>query len=206
MRTIWIKHVLPWIDRTTHALSVRLEARPFVLCLSLFAGMILTFPQPANAQTANEYMLKAVHFQTFGRYVTWPAESMSGNADSPFVIGILGNSPFGTLLDDLYASRKIQGRKVIIRYMNDISANDTSLNVLFISRSQRHRLGRIVDTVKDRPILTVADFDGAAKFGAHINFYVVGSNLKFEVNQKAAEKVGLKISFHLLRSARIVED
>ena len=158
-----------------------------------------------NAQTANEYMLKAVHFQTFGRYITWPSNSVNGNADTPFIIGVLGTSPFGSLLDQLYASRTIQGRPVIIRYLNDISANDT-LNVLFISRSQRHRLGRIVEEVKDRPILTVADFDGAAKFGAHINFYVVGSNLKFEVNQKAAEKVGLKISFHLLRSARIVED
>ena len=41
--------------------------------------------------------------------------------------------------------------------------------------------------------------------GSHINMYVDGNYIRYEINQKAIEKSGLKVSSLLLTSARIVE-
>ena len=187
---------MPWAQRRRQGISPLVLGLGFALLLGL---------SQARAQTASEYALKAVYFQTFGRYVTWPDSLTHLESDAPFVIGVLGNNPFNDTLEKLYAKNTIQGRRVEIRYLETLE-NDI-LHVLFISRSQRHQVSRIIEKTKNRPILTVADFDGAAKFGVHVNFYVTGgSNLKFEINQSAVETAGLKMSFHLLQYARIVED
>src|SRR5450432_1916809 len=72
-----------------------------LLCLS---AIFSSCCGSSNAQEAidprKEYNVKAVSLYAFGRYVTWP-ETAFQTADSPFVIGVLGDNPFGDALEQI---------------------------------------------------------------------------------------------------------
>jgi hypothetical protein len=74
-------------------------------------------------------------------------------------------------------------------------------HILFISRSERGRIPQILQDLGTAPVLTVADTDGFLDDGGIINFRLEGSKVRFEINQQAAERVGIKISSKLLRLA-----
>ena len=54
--------------------------------------------------------------------------------------------------------------------------------------------------------MTVGESEGFAALGGIINLTVEGSTVHFEVNQRAAQRAGLKISSKLLSLAKIVTD
>ena len=78
-------------------------------------------------------------------------------------------------------------------------------HILFISGSYKERLKEILACTRNRPILTVGDTEGFAEEGVLINFYLVGSKIKFEINEKAVQESGLVMSYRLLSLARIVD-
>lgn len=49
-----------------------------------------------------EYQVKAVFLFNFAQFVTWPSQP----ADAPLVIGILGDDPFGSYLDETVRGEK----------------------------------------------------------------------------------------------------
>jgi len=53
-------------------------------------------------------------------------------------------------------------------------------------------------------VLTVGDTKGFAELGGIINFVLDNDRVRFEVNRKAAEQAGLKISSKLLIVAKLV--
>ena len=69
---------------------------------ALFFGSIaciVGFSVPsAWSQAVNESEAKAAFLYHFTHFVVWPARSLP-KSPSPFVIGILGEDPFGTILD-----------------------------------------------------------------------------------------------------------
>src|SRR4051794_16733239 len=51
-----------------------------------------------------EYQVKAVFLFNFAQFVSWP---LSQPADAPFVIGIVGDDPFGSYLDETVRGEKV---------------------------------------------------------------------------------------------------
>jgi len=54
-------------------------------------------------------------------------------------------------------------------------------------------------------VFTVADQEGFAKAGGIANFFRAENRIRFEINPRAAQKAGLKISSRLLRLAKVVQ-
>jgi len=149
---------------------------------------------------APEYQLKAEFLERFTRFIEWPGEE---TATGPFVIGVLGGNPFGSYLAEMASGRKIKGRTVEIREL--ASLDDVGpCHIVFIAGSQRKSLDRVLQRTAGKPILTVSDVDGFAEKGVLVNFYSTESNLRFEVNDAAARKSGLKFSSKLMKLARVV--
>ena len=67
------------------------------------------------------------------------------------------------------------------------------------------KLQKILTAVKNEPILTVSDSEGFAEEGVYINLYYKKELLAFEINYKASQQAGLKISYLLRNVAKIVE-
>jgi len=165
---------------------------------ALFLVLALTLPAAAAAQKAAEYDVKAAFLYNFTKFVDWPPEAFPD--PSSLRICVLGDDPFGGSLQAV-TGEQVGGHKLIVTRTESL-ARPAGCQVLYISRSEREHLPQILAAVKDSPVLTVADTDGAAERGAIINFVLEGSKVRFEINTDSADRAKLKISSKLLQLAK----
>jgi hypothetical protein len=146
-----------------------------------------------------EYELKAVFLFHFAQFVEWhPAPP-----DAPLVIGILGDDPFGKVLDETVRGERLASRPFEVRrfqHLEDIQA----ASILYISKSEQHHLDDILTSLRDRPVLTVSDVDRFAERGGMIGFITDRNRIRLRINSNAAKAARLTISSKLLRVSEIV--
>jgi|HubBroStandDraft_5_1064220.scaffolds.fasta_scaffold60260_2 hypothetical protein len=172
------------------------------LCLcALLAGTFLAPPAP-GAEAASEYQLKAVFILNFTRFVEWPAQTFAAPGD-PFVIGILGDDPFGTRLDEAIRNEHVGDHPLVVRrYRKPEDLGNCQM--LFIGRSEGAALGQISSGLGHRAVLVVSEIDGSAEKGAMIQFATENDRIRLRINADAAHAAGLVISSKLLHLAEIV--
>ena len=177
-------------------LIVRLFA---VMVLGALGGSI----QSVHAQGPTEYQVKAAFLSNFAHFVEWPSNAFS-TENSPVAIGVLGDDPFGSALEEVVAGKFANGRAFEIKRFQNIKDIKTC-HILFISSSEVKRLTGHFDALSQRGILTVGEVDRFAQKGGVISLILVDNKVRFEVNTWAADQAGLKISSKLLNLARAVE-
>lgn len=182
------------------------RARQTLRALLLLSCLMLPFmavlAQPGVSAT--EYDLKAIFLFRFSQFVDWPAASFA-TEEAPFIIGILGDDPFGARLDDAVRDERVNGRPVAIqRYsrLEDVGA----CQILFIAPSERGRLAAILASLQGRAILTVGDSENFARSGGMIRFVTVDNKIRLRINLDAARAANLAISSKLLRTADLVSE
>ncbi len=171
----------------------------FVTAASLLVGAAGLAAQTARAA---EYQVKAVFLFNFAQFVDWPAEAFP-DPDTPLVIGVLGDDPFGGFLDQTVDDERLGGRPLQVRRYQSVDEIKTC-HVLFISRLEGDRREGILAGLKNRPILTVSDADGFAERGGMIRFVTERNRIRLQINLQAAEAARLTISSKLLRVAEII--
>jgi hypothetical protein len=77
-------------------------------------------------------------------------------------------------------------------------------HVLFVPASATGRFARDVSAVSGLPILTVGEDPQFFDQGGMIQLFLEDNRVRFSINQKSADAVGLTISSRLLRLARTV--
>lgn len=153
----------------------------------------------------HEYLLKAVFLERFTRFIEWPLYKKFDDHSEPFVIGVINSNPFNSMLETLYKNQNIKEKPVDIRYIKKIKEIN-GCHLLFIGNTSMNSLTRIIESIRDYPILTISDSKGYCHKGVHINMYIDENNqIRFEINNKAASHSGLSISYLLLKVARLVE-
>ena len=170
----------------------------------LFASIVCIVECSASVwgQAVNETEAKATFLYHFTHFVAWPPRSLSQNP-SPFVIGILGEDPFGNVLDQTIRDEVVEGRKIVVeRYSNLASLK--ACQILFISRSEESRLDEILSAIKDKPILTVAEIPQFAKRGGTINLITERNKIRIALNISTTQARQLTFSSNLLRVAEII--
>jgi hypothetical protein len=153
-------------------------------------------------QVSKEYQIKAAFLYNFSQFVEWPASAFS-NAQAPLVIGVIGDDPFGSYLDDIVRNEKVNNHPLVVqrfRRVNEIK----NCHVLFVSRSEDKQIGQIISNLRGREILTVGDFEGFAQQGGMIRFITENNKIRFRINVGVARAAKLTISSKLLRAAEIV--
>ena len=195
-------------------IKTRTRAGPAVAVVTSRRGLRF-FPMVALAALAispgflvaqgqsGEYHVKAAFLLNFAQFIEWPVEAFA-DAQSPIVVGVLGDDPFGSTLEEVFREASAQGRPLIIqrsRHVDDLR----QAHLIFISRSERDRISEVVAGLKDVSAATVSEIPEFARRGGVINFYLDGKKVRFEINPGAAERKRLKISSQLLKRARIVD-
>ncbi len=178
--------------------------RRAVFWLTLFVlvwgGGINLFAQSTESK---EYQIKAAFLLNFIQFVEWPP-SVFTNANEPFRIGVLGENPFGSALEETVHDETVKNHKIIVQYAVGIK-DLKDCQVIFISKSERKRLEGILLESDAKAILTVSEIDGFAQSGGIINFYLQGKKVRFEINPAAAQQEGLKVSSQLLSLGKIIQ-
>jgi YfiR/HmsC-like len=172
----------------------------------LLAYLALSFAIAARcvalAGPVSEYQVKAVFLFNFSQFVSWPAAAFA-STDSPMVIGVLGEDPFGGQLDSVVAGEHAAGRPLLVRRYRDVS-EVKDCQILFIGRSETAQLRAIVEALRGRSILTVSDIDGASGSGVMIDLFLDSGHVRMRINVEAARASGLTLSSQLLEPAQIV--
>ena len=157
---------------------------------------------PGQTAPAKEYQVKAVFLYNFAQFVEWP-EAAFPDAQTPLVIGVLGEDPFGGYLEDTVRGEKVNNRPLVIERYRRVE-EVRICHILFISRSEADRLEKIFAELKGRNILTVGDFDGFTKSGGMMRFVTEKNKTRLRINLEAAKAARLTISSKLLRPAEII--
>jgi uncharacterized protein DUF4154 len=148
---------------------------------------------------ASEYQVKAVFLFNFAQFIDWQPAA----PQTPLLIGILGDDPFGTFLDETVRGERLGVRPIEIRRYSELKDIE-GCNILFISRSERERVAQILAALQNRPILTVSDGEDFAQRGGMIQFVNDKNRIRLKINLDAAQAAKVAISSKLLRVAEIV--
>ncbi len=144
------------------------------------------------AESSREYAIKAAFIYNFAHYVQWPAAA----GDEEFVIGVLGPSPFGSTLDEVAATKRIEGRRIAIRQFASM-ADYRPCQILFLTAAEKQERLAIEQT-HGLPVLLVAEDLSLSGQGIVIDFFLEENKVRFEIDAEAARRRQLKISSRLL--------
>jgi hypothetical protein len=174
--------------------------RRLARCLLMLA--LLGAADARAAAPSREYQLKAIFLFNFSQFVAWPSGSLGGG-QSPFVVGVLGDDPFGDYLDATVVGERVGTHPMVVRRYGSVD-DIGDCQVLFISGSEAGRLGRIIARLGGRKILTVGDTEGFCRMGGMVRFVTEQGRIRLRIDVEAARSAGLTISSKLLRAAAIV--
>src|SRR5690349_14164681 len=141
---------------------------------SLLKGCLLTLvllqgSQYVSAQSpSREYQLKAVFLFNFTQFVDWPANAFE-NEQSPLVIGVIGDNPFGAYLAQTVSGEKINGHPLAVQYYKN-EEDIKSCQILFVNVNETKKQEQVLETVKGKNVLTVSDHPDFLKQDGMIRF------------------------------------
>ena len=150
--------------------------------------------QPAG-QTALEVAVKATDLYKFAAFVQWPAGAFAGPAD-PAVLCLVGDDPFGPVLDQAVRGQKIGARPIVVMRLDRVERG-APCQILFVAPSRRQAMAEALEKVRGQPVLTVTDAADAAVRGT-IDFVLKDNRVRFRIDPREAERSGLAISSKLL--------
>jgi len=168
--------------------------------LALIAAL-LSLVIPVAAQASGEYSVKAAFLYNFPKFVEWPADA-SGE-DSSFLLGVLGDDPFGESLDQIVGGKTVNGRRIVVRRLK-WGEDLRQCQMLFISSSEQRRLPQIFARLKGASVLTVGETDQFVNQGGIIRLVIADGKVRFDINAGAAKQARLRLSSKLLSLARAV--
>jgi YfiR/HmsC-like len=172
--------------------SVSLKIIICFLCVVFMPG----FRCLAQDSQPSEYQIKAAFVYNFAKFVAWPTQTFA-MPTSPMIIGVLGKNVFGGELKKTIQGNAINGHPLQFREFHSVM-EATNCQVLFISPSEKNDFPKILAEMHEASVLTVSETDNFIKDGGMINLIIVDRKVRFQINNKAAQKVGLTISSKLL--------
>lgn len=163
--------------------------------LHRFTVLLILFGM-SHALMAGDYAVQADYLYKFTRYVKWPG-------GGSLQICVVGANPFGKLLNQAVANKRIKGRKLVARHLpGDTGVN--ACNILFISAELGNTKVSAIIKGAGPGVLTVSDRAGFIRQGGMVSFYREGKHIRFVISNTAAKKAGLQLSAQLLKLARKV--
>lgn len=168
--------------------------------LPLTILLLLTGALQAADVSPSEYKLKAAFIYHFSQFVDWPAKAFP-DANAPFVIGVLGENPFGADLEQTVNGKSMGSHPLKVKEFHSLAEAQNNCHILFISSSEQSKLPEIVSGLGTAGILTVGEADNFGDAGGMIQFVIEGGKMRFRINETITAKANLKVSAKLLSLA-----
>jgi hypothetical protein len=172
----------------------------------LTPGIVLALLLPGHslsyAQTVSEDQVKAAYLYNFAKFVEWPARNFTNPTD-PIRLCVLSRQAFESELNQMVKGKTIAGRPVAVVPVQR-GEQARSCHILFIDSSQDRQVQHIIEALRDTSVLTVGETEGFVEKGGIVNFVLQDDRVQFQVNHRAANQAGLRISSRLLTLAKLV--
>jgi len=168
----------------------------------------LLHTETSNAEQMDKTMLKALYTYKFSKFTQWPYSKLNTNTKR-FHFCMLGQNQFSQQMKQISLGKTVQGLPLSIDVFDSGLAPETLLSechILFISKSERHRLATILSSLKQSPILTISDIDEFSNQGGMITLAEDQGKIRFQINPKAIQLAGVSISSKIMELAEIVNN
>jgi len=191
------------LKSTSRRPAARAAWRIWCACLLAAALPAARPAEPAPAvKISPEYAYKAGLLAKLDQFVEWPARAFH-DAQSPLVIGVLGEDPFGSYLDELVQGEKVGEHPIVVRRFRRAD-EIADCHILFLSRSEAAQFEKNLSALAGRSVLTVGDADGFERAGGMVRLAIENGKTRLRINPDAAKAAELTISSKLLRLATLV--
>ena len=178
--------------------------RTIFAVLFMLAGTV-ALSAPARAQVSKEYQLKAVFLWRLAQFTQWPSEAFE-NPDSPIVICVLGENPFGDALNAAVAGETAHGRRLVVQHHRTVDQL-RSCHILYLTGAGPRQAKEISAALAGRSVLTVRDLDSvASSYEAMIRFLTEQNRIKLRIHLQPVTAARLVLDPRLLRAAEIVSE
>ena len=166
--------------------------------------LMLYFPETGASQeavTANPNKVKAAFLRNFAHYVTWPAEVFTG-VGSSWKICVLGNDPFGDILDQSLSGRTEQGRPFEIHRAETLNELPRC-QIVYVAYQDAAKRRAALAELRKSSILTVGDAPDFLREGGIIQFQI-GERVEMSINLDQSRYASLTIPTKMLEVSRDV--
>jgi len=178
-----MKKTFPWVSFSVYPF-LRTVLRTLLIASFFLIGT------SAEKDTIDEYKVKAVFLVNFIKYVDWPS-----SYDNSFKIGVIGKSIITGNLKEIAEFKKSNSRPLEILEYD--SKRPVLCDILFIPNSEMKRISKFAKDMEGKKVLIVSEDNNSSSHLAGINLIKTKGKIKFEVNEAALKKSGLKLSSQL---------
>lgn len=144
-------------------------------------------------------LIRASIIEKMVRFIEWPTSTQA-----QFNLCVVDKTPLLSAIQTYYANSSINNKPVNISIINDLPELN-NCQAIYLEDEQASDIANILKIIRNTPILIVAEKKDAVLLGAHLGFFIEDDRLHLEVNRKALTNSGFKVSYHLLKEARIVD-
>ena len=170
--------------------------------LLIIGGLsIVPVQSRAAANALDEYAVKAALIFNFAKFTDWPPKAFP-HPDTPIIIGVLGDDPFGQALDRVVQDRLIDGRRVIVQRASGVAQLEGA-HLVFVSGSQP-QAPQDCAALERTGALTIGDTTYTTHYTA-IGFAVEGGKIVFTIDLERTRRIGPQISSQVLKLAKSVK-
>lgn len=155
----------------------------------------------SQSPVEQEYAIKAAYLLNFCRFIDWPSRAFSG-PDDPMVIGVVGENPFGGLLDETVGGETVAGRRIRIEYHRR-AAEIGRCHVLFVSESEANRFDDIIERASGKSVVTVGETDAFLDRGGMIALIAEQKRVRLRIHLTRLRAENLVATSKLLRVAEL---
>ena len=192
---------------TSTCCSESSELRRWIGLRAIALLLLLFLPVPVASQELvldNPNRVKAAFLRNFAHYVSWPDNAFS-ESSSTWHIGILGQDPFGDVLEATFKGRTEQARSFEIFRAETLDALPPC-QIIFVAYKDAAKRRAVLAELKDKPVLTVGDAPEFLREGGVIRFQV-GDRVRMSINLDQARAVLLTIQTRMLEvSSDVLEN
>ncbi len=175
--------------------------KQLIVLVGLLAVALRSTKARADDASNREYQIKAAMIINFVSFTEWQKDAFPSD-NAPLVIGVVGQNPFGSTLEQLCAGKNVAGHALVVRYFSSPQSIDRC-QALFVPKSAESDVNQVMSKINGEQVLTIGESDNFPWAGGVIRFYLDDNKIHFEINPDGAEQAKVKISSKLMKLARI---
>jgi hypothetical protein len=169
--------------------------------MSILTAFLLLIAGAANGQSKSLqedlqdiYTIKALFIYNFTKYIEWP--KMKPGA--PFIIHVYGDNPVKERLEIMMKDRKVNDHPIVIK---SGSQQDSLAQIIYVPTNFSGKVHTPFDKKTPSGILYITDSAKRNSKLQGINLLTIEDKIRFEINEAAIRKEGLKIASQLIELA-----
>lgn len=157
--------------------------------------LALLAPSAAAFADTPESVVEAAYLYKFTPFIDWPPNAFT-SPSSPFRLCVLGDDPFGGVLDQAVGGHSVVDHPIEVRRIKTASAV-AGCHLLYFAGPKTAATAEAFSKVKGSPVVTVTRETGGVT-GVVIQFVVRDGHVRFAIDEAAAATNGVRISSKLL--------